>query len=122
WSAMLLERWIATNVFSNLVNREYEGVASRGNTVHITGVTAPTVKDYKSNSRTTSADAISDTGVDLAIDQEKSIDFYVDDIDRVQAAGSLEPYTAAGAEALAADSDQFLAELLVLNGTSLTGS
>lgn len=103
WSALLLEQWNNTNVFSGLVNRDYEGVAARGNKVNITGVVAPTVKDYKtgdgSGARTTSADAISDTGVDLLIDQEKSIDFYVDDIDRAQAAGSLEAYTLAGAEA-----------------------
>lgn len=126
WSALLLEQWNNTNVFSGLVNRDYEGVAARGNKVNITGVVAPTVKDYKtgdgSGARTTSADAISDTGVDLLIDQEKSIDFYVDDIDRAQAAGSLEAYTLAGAEALAGDSDQFIADMLVANGTAMAGS
>lgn len=122
WSALLLERWTADNVFGQLVNREYEGLATKGNTVHITGVVAPTVKDYKAAGRTTSADAISDTGIDLLIDQEKSFDFYVDDIDRVQAAGSLEPYTNAAAEALVDDSDKFIANMLVDNGTVLSGS
>ncbi|WKW86393.1 major capsid protein [Mycobacterium phage ShroomBoi] len=122
WSDMLLEEWTAQTVFANLVNRKYEGTASKGNVVHIAGVVAPTVKDYKAAGRQTSADAISDTGVDLLIDQEKSIDFLVDDIDRVQVAGSLEEYTRAGATALATDSDKFIADMLVDNGTALSGS
>ncbi|SDT85042.1 hypothetical protein SAMN04488548_11422, partial [Gordonia westfalica] len=65
----------------------------KGNTVHIPGVVAPAIKDYKANNRTTSADAITDTGVDLLIDQEKNFDFKVDDIDAAQSAGSLAPYT-----------------------------
>ena len=122
WSAQLLDRWIQQAVFAQLVNREYEGIASKGNTVHITGVVAPAVKDYKANNRTTSADAISDTGVDLLIDQEKNFDFYVDDIDRVQVAGSLESYTSAAGDALVEDSDKFIAEMLIDNGTALSGS
>ncbi|WP_306365446.1 P22 phage major capsid protein family protein [Nocardia sp. CC227C] len=122
WSAQLLDRWIQMAVFPQLVNREYEGLASRGNTVHITGVVAPAVKDYKAAGRTTSADAISDTQVDLLIDQEKNFDFYVDDIDRVQAAGSLEAYTTAAGDSLVEDSDKFLAQLLVDNGTDLSGT
>lgn len=119
WSASMLDLWNAENVFPALVNREYEGLATRGNTVKITGVVSPTVKDYKANDRTTTADAITDTGVDLLIDQEKSTDFYVDDIDRAQSAGSLQPYTDAAAYAMVADTDQFIANLLVQNGDSL---
>lgn len=71
WEASMLVRWENEKVFAALLDRHYEGLATKGNTVHITGVTAPTVKDYKAAGRTTSADAISDTGVDLLIDQEK---------------------------------------------------
>jgi hypothetical protein len=119
WAASLLELWTAENIFANLLDRSYEGLASKGNTVHIPGVVAPAVKDYKANGRTTSADAITDTGVDLLIDQEKNFDFYVDDIDRVQANGSLEVYTMAAAEALVADSDRFIATKLVQDGDVL---
>ncbi|AHH20850.1 putative bacteriophage protein [Nocardia nova SH22a] len=122
WAAQMLDRWTAMTIFANLVNREYEGIAAKGNTVHITGVVAPAVKDYKGNNRTTSADAISDTGIDLLIDQEKNFDFYVDDIDRVQAAGSLDPYTDAAGDGLAQDTDQFLANVLVDHGTALPGT
>lgn len=122
WAASLLELWTAENIFANLLSREYEGIATKGNTVHIPGVVAPAIKNYKANGRTTSADAITDTGVDLLIDQEKNFDFYVDDIDRVQANGSLESYTEAAAEALVADSDKFMATLLVQNGSEMTYS
>jgi hypothetical protein len=118
----MLELWLAQNVFPSLVNREYEGLATKGNTVKITGVVAPTVKDYKAAGRVTSADAITDTGIDLLINQEKSIDFYVDDIDRAQAAGSLQPYTDAAAYAMVADTDRFIANLLAQNGSRLTTS
>src|SRR5699024_1406794 len=86
------------------------------------GVVAPTITDYKAAGRETTAEAISDTGVDLLIDQEKSFDFYVDDIDAVQAAGSLSPYTDAAADGLVDDADKFIADLLVDNGTVLSGS
>lgn len=121
WSASLLELWWDQAVFAALVNREYEGLASKGNVVHISGIVAPTVKDYKDNGRTTTPDDITDTGVDLLIDQERSFDFLVDDIDRVQVAGSLESYTGAAAEGLTADSESFLANLMVDNGTPYDG-
>ena len=126
WSAQMLEVWWNESVFAALVNREYEGLAAKGNTVHISGVVAPSVKDYKAgvggNARTTEAEAISDTGIDLLIDQEKNFDFYVDDIDRVQAAGSLESYTSAAGEGLTADSETFIANLLIAGGQSLSGA
>ena len=118
WSAQMLEVWWNESVLAALVNREYEGTASKGNTVHIAGVVAPSIKNYKANNRLTSADAISDTGVNMLIDQEKSFDFYVDDINRVQAAGSLQAYTTAAGEALTADTEYFLANLIVQNSTT----
>lgn len=118
WSAYILERYLAKNVFAGLLDRKYEGEATKGNTIHVPGVVAPAVKDYKANGRTTSADAITDTGVDIVIDQEKNIDFYVDDIDDAQADRDLLPlYTGAAGDSLATDADQFLANLLVSNAT-----
>ena len=120
WAAALLEVWWNETVFAALVNREYEGIASRGNTVNITGVVVPTVTDYAAAGRTTNAQSISDTGIQLTINQEKSTDFYVDDIDRAQAAGSLSAYADAAGVALVEDSDKFIADLLVAGGTPLT--
>ena len=63
WSSKLLLNFQRDAVFAGLVNREYEGEASKGNTVHIAGITDVAIKDYKAAGRTTTADAISDTGV-----------------------------------------------------------
>lgn len=123
WSDYILERYVAQNVFPALLDRKYEGEATKGNTVHIPGVVAPTVKDYKANGRTTSADGISDTGVDLLIDQEKNIDFYVDDIDNAQAnTDLLQLYTDAAGDSLATDADKFIANMLVSAATAMPWS
>jgi hypothetical protein len=55
--------------------------------------------------------------VDLLIDQEKSFDFYVDDIDRAQAAGSMDAYTRSAGEGLAEDADKFILSTAV-NGAA----
>jgi P22 coat protein - gene protein 5 len=120
WSAAMLELWVAQNVFPSLVNREYEGIATKGNQVHITGVVIPTVHDYNAAGKQTTPQAITDTGIDLLINQAKSTDFLVDDVDRAQAAGTLTPYTDAAAYAMVADTDLFIANMLIAGGTSLT--
>ncbi|SDT85000.1 phage capsid protein [Gordonia westfalica] len=122
WAANITQAWDAEKVFAALLDRQYEGVATKGNTVHIPGVVAPAIKDYKANNRTTSADAITDTGVDLLIDQEKNFDFKVDDIDAAQSAGSLAPYTDAAGKALVDDADKFIATMLAAGATNLSGS
>ncbi|SDT83759.1 hypothetical protein [Gordonia westfalica] len=120
WAANITQAWDAEKVFAALLDRQYEGVATKGNTVHIPGVVAPAIKDYKANNRTTSADAITDTGVDLLIDQEKNFDFKVDDIDAAQSAGSLAPYTDAAGKALVDDADKFIATMLAAGATNLS--
>ncbi|PZF98253.1 P22 phage major capsid protein family protein [Micromonospora deserti] len=117
WNAQMLLDFRERAIAANLVNREYEGDATRGNTVHITSAVNVAVKDYKAgaggNPRTTVADPVSDAGQDLLIDQEKNFDFYIDDIDRAQAAGSMEAYTESAAEGLAEDADKFILALAV---------
>ena len=122
WAANLQVPWDEEKVFPALLDRQYEGVATRGNTVHIPGLVPPTVKDYKAANRTTSPDAITDTGVDLLIDQERVVDFKVDDIDAKQAAGGLGAYTENAAQGLVRDADIHIADMLVADGTVLPGS
>lgn len=120
WSGYILERYLAKVLFASLIDRKYEGDLMSGNTVHIPGVVAPVVKDYKAAGRTTTADAITDTSVDIVVDQEKSFDFYVDDIDNAQANHDLLPlYTEAAGDALAQDADRWIANLLVADATTL---
>src|SRR5690606_24869147 len=120
WSAAVLEALQAQAVIAPLVNRDYEGEVRRGNQVHITGVVTPNVNDYAGAGRVTTAEDLSDDGDTLLIDQEKAFDFHVDDIDRVQAAGSFEAWTTAAGRALANDADSFIAARMFLGGTPLT--
>lgn len=122
WRAMLLERWENEKVLAGVLDRRYEGEARKGNTVHLAAVVKPAVKDYKAAGRTTSPDDVSDTGVDILIDQEKNFDIRIQDIDAVQAAGSLVDYVYAAGDALVEDADQFIANMLVDEGTPLPGA
>lgn len=108
WNASMLENFHERSLAAGIANRQYEGDATKGNTVHITGAVDIEVEDYAAAGRTTSASAVSDTTQELVIDQEKSFDFYIDDIDRAQAAGSLDAYTRSAGQGLATDADKFL--------------
>lgn len=112
WNAQLLLDYRENVIAGNLVNRQYEGDARTGNTVKINTASAVAIKDYKTAGRITSADAINSTSIDLLIDQEKSFDFYVDDIDRAQAAGSLDAYSQSAAAGMAEDADKFILALV----------
>lgn len=116
WNAQLLLDFRAQAVAAALTNREYEGNASAGNSVRINTATAIGVTDYKAAGRVTAASAISTTSQSLPIDQEKSFDFYVDDIDRAQAAGSMDAFTMSAGQGLAEDADKFILS------TAITGA
>lgn len=120
WNAKMLLDFREQAVAATLVNREYEGDASKGNTVKITSAVNVAIKNYKTGvgsvARTTAADPVSDAGQDLLIDQEKNFDFYIDDIDRAQVAGSMGAYTQSAGEGLAEDADKFIL------ATALTGA
>lgn len=122
WADSTIDEFTAAAVWANLVNRDYEGTVASGNKVRITGSVIPVVHDYKAANRQTTPDVITDTSQDLLIDQEKSIDFVVDDIDRVQAAGSLESYTRGAAQALVLDADSYIGGLAVAGGTEVSGA
>lgn len=117
WSAAILENFKAAQVIIPTLNRQYEGEVANGNTVKITGITTPNVQDYASG-RSLTIDALSDSTQSLAIDQMKAISFKVDDVDRVQAAGSFEPVTADAGRALAEDAEAYIIAQMKANGTS----
>lgn len=134
WSSQMLLDFRETAIAANLVNRQYEGEARSGNTVRVNTAGAISIKDYKAGliydtetvpaliPRTTKPDAISSTKADLLIDQEKSFDFLIDDIDRAQAAGSLGEYTQSAAEGLAEDADKFILAALSTTNTHMTAA
>lgn len=125
WNASILENFHENTVAAALANREYEGNATSGNVVRITGLTDVAVKNYATGAgspavpRTTAADAVADSSQDLLINMEKSFDFYIDDIDRVQAAGSMDAFTRSAGMALAEDADKFILATAVSAATVL---
>lgn len=121
WAAALMEAYHAAAVVTPTVTHEYEGEAARGNTVHITSITTPTIIDYKGAGRVLTPQDLSDTDTDLNIDQEKAFGFYVDDIDKTQAAGSFAPVTADAGQALVEDAESYLLSLMVADGTDASG-
>ncbi|MET9142443.1 P22 phage major capsid protein family protein [Streptomyces sp. NPDC004042] len=122
WAAQMQMQYWETTVFAPLVNRDYEGNLSSGNSIKISGVVTPEIKDYKANNRTTSADDITDTEVEVEVDQEKNFDFYVDDIDRAQAAGSMDGYSHAAAQGMAEDADKYIASQLAAGATAIANT
>jgi hypothetical protein len=126
WSAAVAEALQDTAVLATLFTSEYEGDANKGNQVHITGVIPPTVNNYATgaggNPRTTVAQNVTDDGDTILINQEKSFDFYVDDIDRVQAAGSFEAWTTAAGRALGEDADSYIGAQAVAGGVDATAA
>ncbi len=132
WSASILENFHNQAVLTGLTNREYEGELSSGSKVHIPGIVDVKIKDYKTGAvertggggkipRTTVPDAVESTGIELTIDQEKSFDFLVDDIDRAQSGRSFDEYTKSAALGLVEDAETFLTSLLSTQGTAVTG-
>ena len=112
WNAELLFAFRQNALAANFCNRNYEGNATKGNTVKVNSGGAVTITDYKAAGRVTTAEAINSTSVDLLIDQEKSFDFTVDDIDTAQAAGSLDGYTSDAGLGLAEDADKFILSMI----------
>lgn len=110
WSEKILETLRKQFVFSNLVNRDYEGeITQAGDTVHINTPAAVTVSDYAGS--VTYQDVTSTTQA-LLIDQEKYWAIKIKDIDKVQANVELMPrYVDEAAIAMADTVDQALASL-----------
>src|SRR5690554_4559819 len=117
WSAALLEPYRSAQFVIPSVNHQYEGELRSGNTVKVTAITSPSIQNY-ATSRTLTIDALSDTTQSLVINKEDAISFKVDDVDRVQSAGSFEPVTRDAAKALAENAELNLLADLKANGTS----
>lgn len=131
WSASILENFHRDTVLVGMASREYEKAFTAGSKIHIPGIVDVKVKDYKTGAvtasggtkvpRTTVPDAVESTGIEITIDQEKSFDFLVDDIDAAQANQSLDAYTKSAAAALVEDAETFLTAMLTSKGTAVTG-
>lgn len=115
WDAALDTEFRAQSLAAGLANRKYQGQLRKGNSVRIFGIDPITIKDYKANNRTTTPDAVTMNNRDLVIDQERSYDFLIDDIDEAQAQGAVEPaYINSAVEGLVEDADRWLWQKAVL--------
>ena len=117
WSSAINESFHAAQTIIPTTNRQYEGELAAGNSVKISGITTPAIQDYSTN-RTLTIDALADTTQSLLINQEKAFSFKVDDVDRVQAAGSFEPVTRDAGLALAEDAESYVLGQMKANGTA----
>jgi hypothetical protein len=117
WAAALLEPFHTSQFLIPTLNKQYEGELRSGNTVKVTGITTPSIQNY-ATARTLTIDALSDTTQSLVINKEDAISFKVDDVDRVQSAGSFEPVTRDAAKALAENAELNVITDLKANGTS----
>ena len=117
WSAALLEPFRSSQFLIPAVNHQYEGELRSGNTVKVTAITTPSIQNY-ATSRTLTIDALADTTQSLVINKEDAISFKVDDVDRVQSAGSFEPVTRDAGKALSENAESNLIADLKTNGTS----
>lgn len=119
WSAAILEKFRHDAVITALANREYEGALAYGNLLHIPGIVDVAIKDYQAAGRTTTPDEVSDTEIELLVNQAKNFDFLIDDIDRAQSKYSFEPYTQSAAAGLVEDAERFLMATALKEGTKV---
>lgn len=125
WSARLLQAYEARLVFGGLVNRNYEGeIQQMGDTVHINTLNDITVKAYDRTKDIEDPDELTTTDQTLVIDQGSYYNFFVNDVDKVQAAGDLMDTAMTNAAArLAEESEDFLiGKVLSEAGIAMNGA
>lgn len=86
WSARLLANLQKAQIFAQpgVVNREYEGEVSLGNTVKINSIGPVTIGDYTKNVDHAVPETLTEAQRSLVINQAKFFNFQVDDIDAFQ--------------------------------------
>lgn len=126
WSASLLSVLDKNLVYAGSAcsNRDYEGeISAFGDTVHITSISDPTISTYTKDTNLSDPEALTDAEQLLVIDQAKSFNFQIDDIDKAQArnAGALmmEASRRAGFKLRDAADQLVAARLAVGAGTAL---
>lgn len=120
WHAQLLTILEKAHVYGGVSNRNYEGdISEYGDTVHIVGISDPTISSYTRNVDLSAPEILTDNEQLLTIDQANSFNFYIDDLDKAQArnAGGLQDEAAKRAAwALRDKSDRFLAAKMAGSG------
>lgn len=90
WSARLLENLQKSLVFGALCNRNYEGdIAQWGDTVHINVLSDITVRPYDPSVTIEDPEQVDGADATLTIDHGAYYNFYINDVDSVQARADL---------------------------------
>lgn len=118
WEAGVQKDYFANQIVIPTLNADFEGTASKGNTVHIINAVTPNTIDYKAAGRVISPEALADTKVDLLIDQERAWALDIDDVDAVQAAGSFEAWTSGAGMSTAEDAESYAVAQLLAGATN----
>ena len=87
WSARLLQNLHKALVYGQpgIVNREYEGeIRDAGDTVRINAIGPVTIGTYTRNTNMSAPETLTDAQSILTIDQSKTFNFQIDDLDKVQ--------------------------------------
>jgi hypothetical protein len=120
WHASTLENLHAAQVVVPTLNTEYEGdIANGGETVKITSFVQPTIRTYAGS---ITREAMTDSGQDLLIDQQKYYAYLVDDVDKVQAAGNFDSVQRDAAAGLADVAEGFVISEMLADGTAGGGT
>lgn len=103
-------------VFVQDCNRQYEGlVSSKGDSVHILGVSRPTIKSLErenASGQIDSAEELNDNSVILSIDQIRYFNYMVGDIDKAQGIGGImDVLSAETSQGLANEMDKYIADM-----------
>ena len=86
WSARLQQNLQKSLVFGNLCNRNYEGdIAQWGDTVHINTLNDVTVRAYDPSVSIEEPEQLSGADTVLTIDHGAYYNFFLNDVDAVQA-------------------------------------
>ncbi|WP_017972519.1 hypothetical protein [Actinopolyspora halophila] len=106
---------------SGVVNTSYEGnISQAGDTVHINSIGRVSVSDYSQTTGLSDPETLTSYQQSLLIDQQKSFNFMIDDIDMAQTQPKLmSEATSEAAYALADVADQYVAGLHVDAGKTI---
>ena len=110
WSENLLTSLDKQYIAVANCNRDYEGeIKNKGAVVKICGVGDISVADYTKDTDMSSPQALSDTVMELNIDQAKFFNFQIDDVDKAQCTPKLmEAAMKSAASAMANEADKYV--------------
>lgn len=113
WSTRLNESLKKNLVYGSVVNTDYEGeIKEKGQTVKILSVGGVTISDYDKATGMNTPEEVTDSSLELTINQAKSFNFRVDDIDKAQTnANIMDAAMKEAAYGLADKADQYIAGL-----------